>query len=143
MSPGYENCSGPMIQHYCHGATIFTHPIAVRTLFNLIKIKLKTPFRLSDRLKGISLSKQFVYIMIPHKSLVSVCCHLYFGTGGNSYECGSCGEQFLSKTLVIRHQDSNCGTIKQEGEEDKKKKKSNEMAGYCDICLTQFGSEQG
>ncbi len=34
-SPVYENCSGPMVQHYCHGATIFTHPIAVRTLFNL------------------------------------------------------------------------------------------------------------
>ncbi len=26
----YENCSRPMVQHYCHGATIFTHPIAVR-----------------------------------------------------------------------------------------------------------------
>ncbi len=41
-SPAYEPCSGPMVQHYCHGATIFTHPIAVRTLFNL-NFKLKTP----------------------------------------------------------------------------------------------------
>ncbi len=41
-SPAYEHCSGPMVQHYCHGVTIFTHPIAVRTLFNVIKFKLKT-----------------------------------------------------------------------------------------------------
>ncbi len=33
MSPAYEPCSGPMVQHYWHGATIFTHPIAVRTFF--------------------------------------------------------------------------------------------------------------
>ena len=46
-SPAYEPCSGPMVQHYCHGATIFTHPIAVRTLLNL-NFKLKT---LSDHLK--------------------------------------------------------------------------------------------
>ncbi len=25
----------PMVQHYCHGATIFTHPTAVRTRLNL------------------------------------------------------------------------------------------------------------
>ncbi len=29
-SPAYENCSGPMVQHYGHGATIFIHPIIVR-----------------------------------------------------------------------------------------------------------------
>ncbi len=29
-SPAYENCNGPMIQHYCHGVTVSTHPIAAR-----------------------------------------------------------------------------------------------------------------
>ncbi len=38
-----------MVQHYCHGATIFTIPIAVRTLFNL-NFKLKTPSEPSERL---------------------------------------------------------------------------------------------
>ncbi len=38
-----------MVQHYCHGATIITHPIAVRTLFNL-NFKLKTPSEPSERL---------------------------------------------------------------------------------------------
>ncbi len=31
-SPAYEKCSGPMVQYYCHGFTILTHPITVRTL---------------------------------------------------------------------------------------------------------------
>ena len=37
-SPAYENCSEPLVQHYCYGVTISTHPIAVITLFNLIEI---------------------------------------------------------------------------------------------------------
>ncbi len=46
-SPAYEPCRGPMVQHYCHGATSFTHPIAVRTLFNLVfQMVLKWVFNL-------------------------------------------------------------------------------------------------
>ncbi len=55
-SPAYENCSGPMVQHYCHGISniiamelpsphipsLLEPPITVRTFFNLIKIKFKT-----------------------------------------------------------------------------------------------------
>ncbi len=43
-SPAYENCSGPMVQH-SHGATIYTHPITVRTVLHCVKMAIMLDHR--------------------------------------------------------------------------------------------------